>query len=159
MNNNEAVNAVIPQEIQTAIDNYKNQATTWGLEVKRLEMLKAQTEITLSKLQAEVTDKKNQIISLDERIKKSTEQLETARLAKIKVENDMNEKTAIISNKEHEIAVRLQEVAKRESANRKIELMFVEKENIRKEELRKMEIEKIELQKKVNLIKDFSVKL
>lgn len=159
MNNTENVNVKISEEVQKSIDNYKNQATSWGLEVKRLEMLKAQTEVTLSSLQSAIADKNAQISNLDIRITDLKVKVEDLTKKKEEMEKHILEKTKELNEREKDIEKRTSEIARKEGDFRKEEIVFAKKEANGRENMKILNDEKEEIRIKKSLIAELINKL
>jgi chromosome segregation ATPase len=158
-NNNEITNFKVPEEIKTAIDTYKNQATAMGLEVNRLQTFKAQIESEISKLTAREAEKKESVEAIQKQIDKSRDLLSGLETKKDELIKEEKETMKRISDAKKEIADRDEALR---IAERKVKLDGLALDE-RKKEIAALAIETEqsfkEFKEKKELIAEFAKKL
>lgn len=158
-NNNESTNIKVPEEIKTAIDTYKNQATAMGLEVNRLQTFKAQIESEISKLTVREAEKTANVATIQQQIDKLRDllkELEERKEVLISEEKEMAKRMAD-ADKDIQTRTEALRVSEREVKQERINL------DERKKEIAALAIEVEQSQKEVKekkeLIAEFAKKL
>ncbi len=152
INNNETTNVRISEEVQKSIENYKNQATVLGLEVNRLEKLKAQIEITISNLSEDEGKKTIRIETLKSEVEILTSTKNKLMDEKVSLEKENVKTEEKRKSAEKDIKDRQEEMNRKENEFTKKELVFNDAKKKLAERIKENETETEKIEKKKKLL-------